>query len=131
MAGPTAPPLPQSASALDGPPPSPQALGGGPTGAPTPMSLQQLAGPQVTSDQIPPEMLTAIMQSAQGIATQFDSFAQATPDLAADWGQLKDALAAVLAKLVQAGAGPTSPTATGPGFPGGGMAHGIAGAGAV
>lgn len=124
-----APPMPQSANTLDGPPPSPQAMGGGPMGAP---DMQQLMGPQqVPSDQLPPEMLTAIMQSSQQIATLFDSYAQATPDLAADWGQLKDALAAVLAKLVQAGAGPTSPTATGAAFPGGGMARGIAGAGSI
>lgn len=80
---------------------------------------------------MPPEILTGIMQSAQSIAQLFDSYAQATPDLAADWAQLKNQLAAVLAKLVQAGSQPTSPTATGPAFPGGGMDKGIAGAGSV
>ena len=121
------PPMPQSQTALDGPPPSPQSVGAGPTGQPTPFSLDQLA-PPVPSDQLPPEMLTGIMQSAQEIALRFDSFAQATPDLAADWAMLKDGLASVLAKLVQAGAGPTSPTATGPAFPAA-FDRGIAGAG--
>lgn len=115
--GATAAPLPQAGSALDGPPPSPQAMGGGPTGQPTPFSLSSLAPPSVPSSQMPPEMLTAIMASAQKIAGLFDSYAQATPDLAADWASLKDQLAAILAKLTIAGAAPTSPSATGPGFP--------------
>ena len=121
------PPLPQAANALDGPPPSPQSMGAGPTGQPTPFSLDQLA-PPVPSNQLPPEMLTGIMQSAQQIAQLLDSYAQATPDLAADWAMLKDQLAMVLAKLVQAGSGPTSPTATGPAFPAA-FDRGIAGAG--
>ena len=129
MAFPGAPPLPQSASALDGPPPSPQAVGAGPTGQPTPFSLSQLA-PPVPADQLPPEMLTGIMQSAQKISSLFDSYAQAVPDLAQDWAQLKDGLAAVLAKLTMLGAGPTSPTASGPAFPAA-FDRGIAGAGTV
>src|SRR5262245_30602480 len=123
------PPLPQAASPLDGPPPSPQSVGAGPTGQPTPFSLDQLA-PPVTSDRLPPEMLTGIMQSAQTIAELLDSYAQATPDLASDWGMVKDALATVLAKLVQSGAGATSPTATGPAFPAA-FDRGISGAGTV
>ena len=115
--GGTAAPSPNASSALDGPPPSPQSMGGGPTGQPTPFSLSSLAPPAVPSAQMPPEMLTAIMQSSQKIATLFDSYAQATPDLAQDWQSLKDALAQVLAKLMQSGAGPTSPTATGSQFP--------------
>lgn len=126
---PAAPPLPQSASALDGPPPSPQSVGGGPTGAATPMSLSQLA-PPVPSDQLPPEILTGIMQSAQSIAQLLDSYAQATPDLAADWAALKDGLAAILAKLTMLGAGPTSPTAAGPQFPAA-FDRGISGPGTV
>jgi hypothetical protein len=73
-------------------------------------------------------MLTGIMQSAQTIATLLDSYAQATPDLAADWAMIKDALAATLAKLMQSGAGATSPTASGPAFPAA-FDRGIAGAG--
>ncbi len=121
----------QAPNRLDGPPPSPQSMGGGPTGAATPLSLQQLAGPQVPTAQMPPEVLTGIMQSAETIASLFDSYSQATPDLAADWQLLKDHLAQVLAKLVSAGAGPVSPQATGPAFPGGGIDRGIAGAGAI
>lgn len=128
--GAAAPPMPQSSSPLDGPPPSPQGLGAGPTGAPTQASLSTLAPPQVPSAQMPPEILTGIMQSAQSIAQLFDSYAQATPDLAADWAMLKDGLAAILAKLMQSGAGPTSPTASGPAFPAA-MDRGIAGAGTI
>jgi hypothetical protein len=121
------PPMPGAGSALDGPPPSPQSVGAGPTGAPTPMSLDQMA-PPIPSGQLPPEMLTGIMQSAQTIAQLLDSYAQATPDLAQDWAQLKDGLAAVLAKLMQAGSAPTSPTATGPAFPAA-FDRGLSGAG--
>lgn len=112
-----APPLPQSASALDQPPPSSQLAGSGPTGQPTALSLGSLAPPSVPSSQMPPEILTGIMQSAQSIAQLFDSYAQATPDLAQDWAQLKDQLATVLGKLATVGAGPTSPTSSGPAFP--------------
>lgn len=121
------PPLPQQASAIDGPPPSPQSIGSGPTGQQTPFSLDQLA-PPVESTRLPPEMLTGIMQAAQDIATKLDSFAQATPDMAPDWAAVKDALATALAKLTVAGAAPTSPTATGPAFPAA-FDRGIAGAG--
>ena len=121
------PPMPSAASRLDGPPPSPQSVGAGPTGQPTDFSLQTLA-PPVPSAQMPPEMLTGIMQSAQTISDLLDSYAQATPDLAPDWGMVKEMLASVLAKLMQSGAGATSPTATGPAFPAA-FDRGIAGAG--
>jgi len=94
------------------------------------MSLQGLA-PPIPSAQIPPEILTGIMQSAEKIAQLFDSYAQALPDLAADFALLKDQLATVLAKLVQAGSSPTSPTATGAAYPGGGIDRGISGAGSI
>jgi hypothetical protein len=125
--------MPQSMSTLDGPPPSPQLGGGGPTGAPSPFSLSDMAGgPQGTpSNAMPPEILTGVMQAAQQIGALVDSFAQVTPDLAMDWAGLKEHLAEILAKLVQSGSGPTSPTATGPAFPGGGMDRGIAGPGTV
>ena len=121
---------PQATQRLDGPPPSPQAVGGGPTGAPTDFSLQAVA-PPVPSNQMPPEMLTAILQSAAQIGTLLDSYAQALPDMGTDFASVKDHLQMVLAKLLSAGAGPVSATASGPQFPGGGMDRGIAGAGAV
>ena len=117
-------------SPLDGPPPSPQSMGAGPTGQPTQFSLEALA-PPVPSAEMPAEVLTAIIQSAQKIQSLFDSYAQVTPDLAPDWGMLKEQLAIVLAKLLQQGAGATSPTATGSQFPGGGFDRGIAGAGTI
>lgn len=115
---------------LDGPPPSPQATGAGPTGAPTQFSLQGIA-PPLPSAQMPVEMLTSIVQSAQKIASLLDSYAQATPDLAADWGQLKAQLQAVLAKLLSQGAGPLSPSSSGPQFPGAGLDRGIPAAGTI
>lgn len=126
---------PQGASSqstpLDGPPPSPQSMGAGPTGAPTQFSLSAVAPGMVPAQQLPPEVLTAIVSSAQKIATMLDSYAQATPDMAADWGMLKDQLQTVLAKLMTQGAGAMSPTATGQQFPGGGVDRGISGAGTI
>ena len=61
----------------------------------------------------------------------YDSFAQITPDMAADWGMLNEQLETVLAKLLMQGAGATSPTASGSQFPGGGFDRGIAGAGTI
>lgn len=77
---------------------------------------------------MPPEILTGIMQSAQTISDLLDAYAQTVPDMAPDFAMLKDALAQTLAKLVQSGAGATSPTATGPAFPAA-FDRGISGAG--
>lgn len=105
-------------------------MGAGPTGSPTQFSLEAIA-PPVPAAQLPPEVLTAIIQSAQKISSMFDSYAQVTPDMAADWGMLKEQLTVVLAKLMQQGAGATSPTASGPQFMGGGFDRGVAGAGTI
>ena len=129
-----APPMPASTAAavLDGPPPSPQLLGGGPMGQATPMSLDQLApGGPMSSGQMPPEILTGVLSAAQRIEAVLDSFAQVAPDLGMDFALIKTQLATVLAKLVERGAQPTSPTATGAAFPGGGVDRGIAGAGTI
>jgi hypothetical protein len=114
---------------LNGPPPSPQAVGAGPTGSPTPFSLSAVA-PPVAPDQMPADMLNAIINSAQTIGTMLDSYAQAIPALAPDFANVKDQLQAVLAQLLAAGAGATSPTATGQQFPAA-FDRGTAGAGAV
>jgi hypothetical protein len=121
----------QQSQPLDGPPPSPQSMGSGPTGAPTQFSLQAIAPGSVPAQQMPPEVITAIVSAAQKISTMIDSFIQVTPDLQQDWGLLKDQLQTVLAKLMTQGAGAMSPTATGPQFPGGGMDRGISGAGTI
>lgn len=78
---------------------------------------------------MPPEILTGIMQSAETINDLLTAYAQTVPDMAPDFQALQDALAQVLAKLVQQGAGSTSPTATGPAFPAA-FDRGMAGAGA-
>lgn len=105
-------------------------MGAGPTGAPTPFSLSAIA-PGMPSAAMPPEMLTAILQSAQKIGSMLDAYAQALPDMAVQFAQLKDQLQAVLAQVAVNGAGPMSPTASGQQFPGGGMDRGVAGAGMI
>lgn len=115
-------------SPLDGPPPSPTPMGGQP--ADGPFSPKGMV-PQIPTDQMPPEVLTGIMQAAQTIAATLDSFAQATPDKGAQLALIKDLLQRYLADITAAGSGPVSPTAPGPAFPGGGIDRGISGPGSV
>ncbi len=115
-------------SPLDAPPPSPTPMGGSPT---DPLSPKGLAPQPMSSTQMPPEILTGLMQSAQTIGQMLDSFAQITPDKGAQLALIKDLIQRYLADVMSAGAGPVSPTAAGPAFPGGGIDRGIAGAGAV
>lgn len=124
-------PATASSSPLDGPPPSPTPMGGqpGPSG---PLGMRGLAGPApLPADQMPPEVLTGLMQAAQTIGALLDSFAQVTPDKATQLALIKDLLQQYLAEVTSAGAQPTSPTAAGPAFPGGGIDRGVAGPGAV
>ena len=115
-------------TALDQPPPSPTPMGGAdPNG---PFSMRGLAS-QVPSTQMPPEVLTGITQSAQTMSDLLDSWSQITPDKAAQIGLIKDMIQQYLADLMSAGAGPTTPTASGPAFPGGGIDRGISGAGSI
>lgn len=115
-------------SALDQPPPSPTPMSGTPSGAP--FSMSGLAG-QIPSGGMPPEVLTGITQSAQSMSDLLDSWAQITPDQAAQLSMIKDLVQQYLATLMSNGGGATTPTASGPAFPGGGMDRGIPGAGAV
>lgn len=85
----------------------------------------------VPTGQIPPEMLTGITSAAQTISQQLDAFAQATPDQATQLSLIKELLQQYLADLMSSGAGPTSPTASGAAFPGGGIDRGVAGPGTV
>ncbi len=80
---------------------------------------------------MPPEILTGLMESAQTISAMLDSFAQVTPDSAAELGLIKELLSRYLAKVMAAGAGPTSPTAPGPAAPMGGIDRGVPSPGAV
>ena len=105
---------------MDTPPPSPDTPGGG-VGAQMP-TLSGLAQPApIGSSNIPPEILTGMLQAAQKIDEMFDSFAQVTPDLAADWDLCKEVLKRTLGKVMVAGGGATSPNAPGSQFPGGGL----------
>lgn len=127
-------PMPNSSSTLDGsqmldqPPPSP-ALGTGQNpGYPAP-NLSQALGPAGTastlsSATLPMDVLKGMTDTATKMAQDLDSFAQMTPDLAPDWAAVRAALSTAMAKVLMAGGGPTSPTATGPGFPGGGLDRG-------
>lgn len=125
------PPMPQMAGAgspLDGPPPSPTPMDGG--GGP--LSMRGLAGgAPLPATSMPPEVLTGLLQAGQTIGQLLDSFAQVTPDKAAQLALIKDLLQQYFADIAAAGAGAISPTASGPAFPGGGIDRGIAGAGAV
>lgn len=128
-------------SPLDGPPPSPTPMSGGQApfsmrglaGGGGPTNLQGLTGGPGTipAAGIPPEVLTGITQASQTIAMTLDSFAQVTPDKAAALGLIKDLLQQYLADLMVNGSQPSSPTASGPAFPGGGMDRGISGAGTI
>lgn len=110
---------------LDAPPPSP---------AQPPMpqgGLGALVGPgmgaangSVPSGSQPEPVLKGIMEAGVQIGLMLDQFAQATPDLAADWDAVKEALQSALGKLMVAGAPPTGPTSPGSGFPGGGFDRG-------
>lgn len=83
-----------------------------------------LAGTNIPSGLIPPEVLGGIMQVAQQIDQQLDTFAQITPDLAADWLSIKDMLQRVMGRLLIAGGQPPSPTAVGSSFAAGGIDRG-------
>lgn len=83
-----------------------------------------LAGMSMPAGLIPPEILGGMMNEATKIDQALDSFAQITPDLAAEWLQIKELLQRVMGKLLVAGAPPSSPTAPGTPFPGGGMDRG-------
>jgi hypothetical protein len=85
----------------------------------------------VPTQQMPPEVITAIVSASQKISQMIDSFIQVTPDLQQDWGMLKDQLQTILAKIMTQGAGAMSPTATGQQAPLGGMDRGISGAGTI
>lgn len=121
-------------TALDMPPPSPTPMGDTMSGGGGPFSMRGLAGAlpqQVPSGQMPPEVLTGITQSAQSMNQLLDAWSQVTPDQAPQLSLIKDMLQQYLATLMGSGAGPVSPTAPGPAFPGGGIDQGLAGPGSV
>jgi len=123
------PPRGPDTSQLDGPPPSPTAMGDAQGGAP--MSMRGLAPGGVPTNQIPPEMLRGVMQAGESIGGAVDSVAQLFPAKAAQLALIKDLLQQIFAEIMAEGAGAISPTAAGPAFPGGGMDRGIAGAGSI
>ena len=83
-----------------------------------------LAGMSMPAGLIPPEILGGMMNEATKIDQALDAFAQITPDLAAEWLQIKDLLQRVMSKLLVAGAPSSSPTSPGSPFPGGGVDRG-------
>lgn len=111
----------QGSEMLDQPPPSPALSMGVNPGNPAPMS--QMA-PPLSSNQIPPDVLTGVLKAGEKIDQDLRSFAQMFPDLAPYWQTVMAALAEAMSRVAMAGGGPTSPTAAGPGFPGGGLDRG-------
>lgn len=90
-----------------------------------PQGMSGLAQPvPIGSANLPPEILTGITQAADKMSSMLDSFAQVTPDLAPDWDLVKMMLQKAVGKVLAAGGGPSTPTATGPQFPGGGTDQG-------
>ncbi len=111
---------------------SPTPMGAAGAGPFSPQGLTGGGGPQpIPAEQLPPEVLTGIMQSAQKIAALLDSYAQVVPDKGAQLALIKDMLARFLSDITSAGAGPTSPTNPGQAPPMGGMDRGIASSGPV
>lgn len=108
-----------NADILGSPPPTPR-LEQDPTRPPT--SLSELAGPApVAPDQIPAPVLQGMVSFGTEMSTGLDSIAQAAPQLSTDVLLVKTALQRLLAKLLEAGAPPPSPTAAGAEFPAGGL----------
>lgn len=124
-------------AALDGPPPSPTAMGevpgafsmSGLAGA-LPNSMGGMPGSMPASG-MPPQVLTGIQQSAQPVLQLFDAWTQVAPDQQGLLAMLKELVNMFLNNVGAAGGGPVSPTAAGPAFPGGGIDQGIAGPGTV
>lgn len=121
---------PQS-SQLDGPPPSPAMPQGGPQLSPGQQpqmpDLSQLAQPLTAGTPgraVAPEIAMGILQSAQTIASMFDSMASIVPDLAPDFALQKDLLQRTLAKLVTNAGTVAGAGSTGLNFPGGGFSAG-------
>lgn len=109
---------------LNGPPPSPAVeTGMSPGASPSPDRPADIAGlmPPLPSGQFPPDVLTGVLQSGEKMSEHIDAIAQMFPDLAPDFALVKEFLQRALAKVLVAGGGPTSPTAPGPNFPGGGI----------
>ena len=121
---------PTDDSALNQPPPSPALADGQNPGYPAPNpTISQALGPgggggMVNSQSMPMDVLKGMTEAATKIAQDLDAFAQMTPDLAADWALVRQALATVMAKVLMAGGGPVSSTNPGPAFPGGGLDRG-------
>lgn len=116
-------------SALDAPPAAPGPMGGDQSQGGMP-GLSGLASPlPMGAGQLPPEILTGIVQSCEKIKGMFDAFAQVTPDLGMDWDLCKTIVDKTLGKVLAAGGGPASPQNPGPSFPGGGMSAGLSQAG--
>lgn len=108
---------------LDQPPPSPAISGATPGVNPGPAPMSAMA-PPLAASQIPPDVLTGMLKVTEKMDQDLRALAQMTPDLAMYWQSVSEALAVAMSQVLMAGGGPTSPTNTGPGFPGGGLDRG-------
>jgi hypothetical protein len=89
------------------------------------MPLDGLAqGLPVPTAGLPKDVLTGIVQTTVQMSETINSLAQIVPDLAPDLEAVRQALAVFASKVLMVGGGAATPTATGPGFPGGGLDRG-------
>ena len=113
---------------LDQPPPAPPLSGAPGTGmSPTPQAqgFGGLAPGGQSMGGLTPEIVQGVMQMGAQIDQSLVALAQAVPIGAAEFQQAQQLIQAGLAKFLQAGAGATTPTATGTAFPGGGFQSGM------
>ena len=114
------------ASVLDAPPPNPStSTAGNNPGFSMAAMAQGASTPAMLGAQaLPPEVLQGALKMGEGMVESYDQLAQLLPQFAPQWLQAKNALLDVLANVASLGAPPTSPTAAGSNFPGGGFDKG-------
>ena len=129
------PPRSPDTSQLDGPPPSPTAMGDMAGGGP--MSVRGLVPGQapVPMGTLPPEILRGMMQTGETIDNAIKSVMQLAPGKGAQLSLIQSLLQQVFAEIMAEAAGNAgatiSPTHTGPAAPMGGLDRGVAGAGTI
>mgnify|MGYP001559151617 CR=1 FL=1 len=129
------PPRSADTSQLDGPPPSPTAMGDAQGGGPMGVRGLVPGGGGVPMGALPPEMLRGIMQTGETIDSAIKAVAQLAPAKGAQLSLIQQLLQQVFAEIVAEAAGnggaTISPTAAGPAPPMGGIDRGISGAGTI
>ena len=129
------PPRSPDTSQLDGPPPSPTAMGDVSAGGPQGVRGLVPGAAGVPMGAMPPEMLRGVMQTGETIDSSTKAVAQLAPSKGAQLALIQSLLQQVFAEIVaeaQGNAGATiAPTATGPAPPMGGIDRGVTGPGSI